>query len=123
MPGARQVLGAAGEQAAAAWYEAAGYAVVARNWRCPEGELDLVATRARVAVFCEVKTRLGAAFGTPAEAVTVSKQRRLRRLAAIWLAARREAGGGPFDELRFDVAEVTRGPSGALVVEVIEAAF
>ena len=54
---ARRALGIAGEDAAAAWYEANGYEVVARNWRCREGELDLVVRRNRTIVFCEVKTR------------------------------------------------------------------
>lgn len=122
-PASRLLLGAAGEQAAAEWYEAAGYQVVERNWRCRDGEIDLIATRGGTAVFCEVKTRLGNAFGVPAEAVTISKQRRLRRLAALWLSARRSGGGSGFPDLRFDVACVTPGAGGVLAVEVIEAAF
>ena len=67
-------LGASGEDLAAGWYAAQGYEVVARNWRCREGELDLVVARGRAVVFCEVKTRRGHGFGLPAEAV---KQRRM----------------------------------------------
>ena len=122
-PASRLILGAAGEQAAAEWYETAGYQVVDRNWRCRDGELDLVAVKGGTAVFCEVKTRLGTGYGAPFEAVTATKQRRLRRLATLWLAARRAAGGAPFAELRFDVASVTPGLSGVLTVDVIEAAF
>ena len=59
------------------WYSNAGYALLDRNWRCREGELDLVVARDRAVVFCEVKTRRGAAFGAPFEAVTLTKQRRL----------------------------------------------
>ncbi|QXC62616.1 YraN family protein [Aquihabitans sp. G128] len=116
MTAARQRLGAAGEDRAAAWYEAAGYAVVARNWRCRDGELDLICAIDRCIVVCEVKTRSSLAFGHPAEAVTATKQRRIRGLAARWLAE----GDPPFapHSVRFDVAAVL--PSG---VEVIQGAF
>ena len=77
---ARRALGDAGEDAVARWYVAAGYDVVDRNWRCREGELDLVLARRGVLVFCEVKTRRTTAFGVPAEAVTATKQRRLRTI-------------------------------------------
>jgi putative endonuclease len=103
----------------ARWYEAAAYEVLDRNWRCRDGELDLVVRRDSTLVFCEVKTRASTRFGAPVEAVTVTKQRRLRTLAARWLAehdARRRT-------LRFDVASVTRAPDGELVVEVLEGAF
>ena len=122
--GHRQRLGARGEQLAADWYAARGYQVVARNWRCREGELDLVLARDGELVFCEVKTRSSDRFGTPAEAVTPAKQRRLRVLAARFLAAGAGAGGagaagaGAGRGIRFDVAAVTGGR-----VEVIEAAF
>jgi len=113
---ARQALGAAGEEAAAAWYRANGYEIVARNWRCKDGELDLVARRGRTYVFCEVKTRTTAAFGAPIEAVGRVKQQRLRRLAAIWL---RSAAPGPAAGIRFDVASIL----GSAAVEVTEGAF
>ena len=81
----RLQLGADGEALAAAWYEAHGYAVLARNWRCREGEIDLIVHRGRAVVICEVKTRTSEAFGVPAEAVTAAKQRKLRALASAWL--------------------------------------
>ena len=59
----RQRLGARGEDRAADWYRAAGYDVIARNWRCPEGELDLVVSLAGELVFCEVKTRTSGTGG------------------------------------------------------------
>lgn len=109
---------------AAEWYRAHGYEVLARNWACREGELDIVARRGRLLVFCEVKTRSSITFGLPAEAVGPVKQARLRHLAALWFAAGESSGqgtgagrrqGGP---VRFDVASVLAGE-----VEVIEGAF
>jgi putative endonuclease len=119
MPTTRRIVGDAGEDAVAAWYEAAGYSVVARNWRVREGELDVIARRNGVLVFCEVKTRRGDAFGGPAEAVTARKQARIRGLAAQWLSANRTRA----DVLRFDVAAVRPNGRGDWIVDVIEAAF
>ncbi|MBV8236318.1 MAG: YraN family protein, partial [Acidimicrobiia bacterium] len=62
MTRARRALGASGEQAAADWYVTNGYEIVARNWRCRDGELDLIVRRGRTFVFCEVKTRTSTAF-------------------------------------------------------------
>ena len=115
MTHARRALGASGEELVAGWYEARGYRVLDRNWRCQRGELDIVVSRGALVVFCEVKTRTSDAFGVPAEAVTRTKQARLRRLGAQWLE---QAGGRGAGEIRFDVASVLRGD-----VEVIEAAF
>ncbi|MDQ6615095.1 MAG: YraN family protein [Actinomycetota bacterium] len=105
----------AGEQAAAAWYEAHGYKVVARNWRCRGGELDLVVRQGRTFVFCEVKARTTDAFGIPAEAVTRQKRARIRRLAARWLE---EMAPVRPREIRFDVAAILAGE-----LEIIEGAF
>ena len=112
--GARRLLGADGEDRAAAWYVARGYEVVARNWRCRDGELDLIVRCGRRYVFCEVKTRSSLAFGSPLEAVTAVKRRRIRHLAARWLE---EAAVRP-QEIRFDVVGVLDGE-----LEVVERAF
>jgi putative endonuclease len=88
---------------------------VARNWRCRDGELDVVARQGRAMVFCEVKTRTSTAFGTPAEAVTYTKRARIRRLAARWLD---EWSGPRPRQIRFDVAAVMDEQ-----VEIIEGAF
>jgi putative endonuclease len=111
---ARRALGAAGEDLAAAWYAERGYEPVARNWRCREGELDLIVRRRRLYVVCEVKARSSLAFGSPLEAVTPAKRQRVRRLAARWLE---ESGVRPA-QVRFDVAAVLGGR-----LEVVEGAF
>ena len=97
-----RAVGDRGEDVACAHLEAMGWTVLDRNWRCREGELDVVARADELLVFCEVKTRRSQRFGAPVEAVTVPKARRLRRLAWAWLA---EHGlrGEPF---RIDVVGV-----------------
>jgi len=113
----RRALGSFGEALAARWYEARGYEVMDRNWRTAGGEIDLVLRRRHELVFCEVKTRTSDRFGSPAESVTLAKQRRLRRLAAAYLAAFEPSRPRP-GVVRFDVACVKGGR-----VEVIEHAF
>ncbi len=110
----RRALGAAGEEAATQWYLERGYDVLARNWRCRSGEIDLILRRGRTLVVCEVKTRSSDAFGAPVEAVGRDKRVRLRHLAARWLE---ESGVRP-GEIRFDVVSVLAGH-----LEVIEGAF
>jgi putative endonuclease len=101
----RQALGRWGEDLAVRHLEAEGLEMVARNWRCREGELDLVARDSGVLVFVEVKTRTSARFGVPAEAVTPHKAARIRRLSQRWLAEVRPPYAA---ELRFDVVSVLR---------------
>ncbi|MEX0743394.1 MAG: YraN family protein [Actinomycetota bacterium] len=114
----RASRGRHGEDATVRTYERRGYRVVARNWRCLLGELDLVVQRGGVLVFCEVKSRTGAAFGGGYEAVNWSKRRKLRQLAEVFLQSYR-----PLDvRARFDVASVWLGPRGA-DVEIFEDAF
>jgi putative endonuclease len=111
-------IGARGERFVADWYRAGGYRVIATNWRCHIGELDLVAERRGVLVFCEVKSRRGDAFGGGYEAVTRRKQLKLRALAEAFL----QAHGSRPRAIRFDVASVAfvRDRSS---VEVFEEAF
>ena len=112
-------VGAYGERVAMRTLALAGMAILDRNWRCADGELDLVARDANRIVFCEVKTRRGAWFGTPAEAIDHRKVRRLRAAAAQWLAAHpRERG-----ELRFDVISVWPQRSGPAKVDHVMGAF
>lgn len=123
---ARGALGRFGEQVAADHLVASGLTVVARNWRCREGEVDIVALEGDVLVMCEVKTRRGLRFGTPLEAITPAKAARLRRLACRWLADQRVGAGDEFaryTEVRFDVVSVLRPSSGPTTVEHLRAAF
>jgi putative endonuclease len=115
----RRSVGVDGESAALAHYRASGYRLVARNWRCALGELDLVMARVGTLVFCEVKTRRGAGHGGPFEAVTWRKQAKLRALAQAFLSVQREE----WDEIRFDVASVMEDRAGTLSVHVFESAF
>jgi putative endonuclease len=112
-------LGNHGERIAAAYLTAAGLRVLDRNWRCRDGELDIVARDGDTLVFCEVKTRRGTGFGHPAEAVTPVKQRRLRTLAQRWLAAHDEHA----PDLRFDVVGVLVGARGPAEVTHLAGAF
>ena len=108
----RQQLGQDGEAAAAAHLERLGWSIVARNWRpatAPHlrGEVDIIAGDGGTTVFCEVKTRSGRGAGDPLEAVTTVKARRLRLLAAAWLAEH----GAPYRVVRFDIIGVHWPPS------------
>jgi putative endonuclease len=110
---AKDALGREGEQVAAEYLEKIGLRILARNWRCSDGEIDIVAAERRVLVVCEVKTRSSARYGTPLEAITRTKQRRLRRLAVGWLAA----NGVLFDEVRIDAIGLTRDAAGGFTIE------
>ena len=81
-------LGRRGEDLAARYLEDAGYRLLERNWRCRQGEIDIIARTADTLVFVEVKTRSSLAFGHPFEAITATKLARLRGLAGAWCAER-----------------------------------
>ena len=110
---AKDAVGRYGERVAAAYLEGRGWQVLDRNWRGPDGELDIVALRAGELIVVEVKTRRGLGFGHPAEAVTARKRARLRRLTAQWLAAHEVRPRS----LRIDVIAVLVPRSGAARVE------
>jgi putative endonuclease len=114
----RSAAGRAGEDAAEASYRARGYRVVARNWTCRLGELDLVVERRGVLVFCEVKARRPGAFGGGYEAVTARKQAKLRALAEAFLGSTRVRA----QAVRFDVASVSIS-GGRVDVQLFEDAF
>lgn len=110
---ARAALGQYGEDVAARHLVAQGMILLDRNWRCAEGELDLVLRDGEVLVVCEVKTRRGAAGGTPHEAVGPAKLDRLRRLAERWSV---EHGLRP-PGTRIDLVAVERPLRGPGVVD------
>jgi putative endonuclease len=117
--GVKDAVGRFGEQVAAEHLERAGLRILDRNWRCPEGEIDIVAADGDTLVVCEVKTRSGLGYGDPAEAVVAAKAARLRRLALRWLAAHPLR----WRELRFDVVTVLRGQSDEPLVRHLRGAF
>jgi len=120
---AKDDLGRRGEQLAADHLEnEAGLTVLTRNWRCTEGELDIVATDATAdtVIFCEVKTRSGVGYGTPFEAVTQGKRRKLRRLGLLWLTENRIRS---YPAMRFDVVGVLLPPDGPPRIEHRAQAF
>jgi putative endonuclease len=110
--------GASGEDEVALRYSRAGYRLIARNWRCSIGELDLIIERGGTLVFCEVKTRTGSRFGGGYEAVTPRKQQKVRAVAEAFISRFEAAPAG----MRFDVASV-RIRAGAAQVEIFEDAF
>jgi putative endonuclease len=109
---AKDAVGQYGERVAVRFLEDAGLEIIERNWRCRQGELDIVAREGTTLVFCEVKTRSSTAFGDPAEAVVGAKAQRLRRLAGCWLVEH----PGRWSELRIDVISVLRHRQGAAEV-------
>lgn len=131
----RQTLGRLGEALALEHLRRLGYAIVARNYRCREGEVDIVATTADTVVFVEVKARRSTTYGSPLEAVDARKQARLARAARHFLHSPR--GRALLDSfprgwrarrrrrrwvVRFDVVGVTWGSGGARI-EHVEDAF
>ena len=111
--GAKDLLGREGEQAAVKYLEDSGFRILDRNWRCNDGEIDIVAVERHTLVVCEVKTRSGTRYGTPLDAVGRAKRLRLRRLAAQWLSAH----GVRFDQIRIDVLGLLRDGSDGFTVE------
>ncbi|MFO7172306.1 MAG: YraN family protein [Bacillota bacterium] len=112
-------LGRAAEEAALAFLTGHGLRVVARNWRCRMGEIDLVALEGPQVVFVEVKARRSARWGSPAAAVDRRKQERLWRLASLFLQSR----GWSDRPCRFDVLALTLTGAGEWTCEWIRDAF
>ena len=96
-----------------------GYRILERNYRCPFGEVDIVACDGKTLVFVEVKTRRGAGYGHPSEAVTHGKRRRLRKIARYFLQHRGVDEGVP---VRFDVVALMLSRDKA-EIELIRDAF
>ena len=117
------MVGRYGEDLAARYLGEAGLDVLERNWRCPDGELDIVALDGAVLAFVEVKTRSTLGYGDPAEAVHPVKAARIHRLALRWLDEHRHCGLPRRPELRFDVVAVVRLAPGGPTVRHLRAAF
>jgi len=113
---AKDVLGQLGEEFAARYLAKAGLLVIERNWRCKDGEIDIVAVDGTTLVICEVKTRSGLRFGTPLEAITRQKAWRLRKLAVLWV----NAHGLIFEAIRIDIVGVLRAVSGEFTIEHVQ---
>jgi putative endonuclease len=107
----RRALGAFGERVAAAHLEAKGYRILERNYRCREGEIDIVAAAADCLVFVEVRTRRGGSQGSPKESVTARKASRLAALSEAYCQERPDL---PPDR-RIDVVAVELSPAGRLL--------
>src|ERR1700709_2184489 len=116
---AKDVLGSRGEDLAAAALTEAGMLVVDRNWRCAQGEIDIVALDGDETVFVEVKTRTSVDFGHPLEAITAQKLARLRRLAAAWCADH----PGDHNRIRIDAVAVIAPAVGAPTIEHLMRVF
>jgi putative endonuclease len=110
--------GRAGEVRAADHLRANGYTLLDRNWRCAEGEIDIVAARGRELVVVEVKTRRTDWFGHPFEAVDARKRNRLFRLSCAWIAAHPALARGR--RLRLDIIGITGEDPATAVVEHLE---
>lgn len=109
-------VGRRGEDCAAEYLVQSGYTLVDRNWRCSQGELDLIVSRNGEIVFVEVKTRSGTGFGHPFEAITVAKMARLRRLAGVWC----EQSGLRARNIRIDAIAIINRPGREPVLEHLE---
>lgn len=114
--GVANAVGAYGERLAARYLTESGMQILDRNWRCDQGEIDIVAMDDACLVIVEVKTRRSLAYGSPVEAVTAIKAARLRRLAACWLTDHRSWVDSAAD-VRIDVVGVLRPRSGPARIE------
>lgn len=112
-------LGRWGEQVAADHLTSLGYRVLDRNWRCEQGEIDIVARDGESTAVVEVKTRSSVAFGHPFEAVTTRKLARLHGLAMAWCRAH----PGRHGPVRVDVVAVVRGADGRPQIELMRDVF
>lgn len=114
---AKDDLGRAGEDRAAQYLTQRGYRILERNWRCPQGEIDIVAVSGRALCIVEVKTRRSTAFGHPFEAVDARKRRRLWQLGNAWIEAHPDCARGR--SLRIDAIGII-GDGAAASIEHLQ---
>lgn len=112
---AKDIVGREGEELAAGLLQSRGMTILARNWRCPRGELDIVARDGDSLVICEVKTRRRLTHGHPVEAVGPRKMRRLRELALHWLDEQQLY----VPRIRFDVVGILLPNSGVPIISYL----
>ncbi|WP_165066853.1 YraN family protein [Marisediminicola senii] len=116
---AKDELGRRGEDIAVAFLVHGGYDILGRNWRCPQGEIDVIARDGADTVFVEVKTRSGTGFGHPLEAITAQKLARLRRLAGAWC----DVNPGHGRQIRIDAIAVVATTGTVPVVDHLKRVF
>ncbi len=116
---AKDDLGRAGEELAAQYLRDKGYSILDRNWRCDQGEIDIIARQQNEVVFVEVKTRSGLKFGHPFEAITSAKLARMNRLAYAWCAQTSDR----VPRIRVDVIAVIAPPDSEPRVEHLMRVF
>ena len=112
-------LGRRGEDLASDYLRESGLTIVERNWRCAQGEIDIVARTGEELAFVEVKTRSSLAYGHPFEAITTNKLARLKRLAALWC---REHPGS-HERIRIDAIGIIAPTLGLVEIEHLERVF
>ncbi|NLG86523.1 MAG: YraN family protein [Firmicutes bacterium] len=105
-----KTVGALGEDFAVSFLKRCGYRIIERNFRCRLGEIDIIAQEGNCLVFIEVKTRRSLRFGYPQEAVTLTKQAKLRRVAAYYLQRYKKRVPCRFDVLAVNIEEGTAKP-------------
>jgi putative endonuclease len=115
----RQDTGIKGEQIALSFLLGRGYQLLAKNWRCRRGEIDLIMMDGPVLVFVEVKARRGTSYGLPQEAVGSKKQAQIRHLAQYYLMVAKQNE----PELRFDVVAITFPGEQEPMIEYLQGAF
>ncbi|MDN5807516.1 MAG: YraN family protein [Brevibacterium sp.] len=103
----QRALGQTGEDLAAHFLQRQGMVIIERNFRCARGEIDIIARDGEAIVFVEVKTRRTLALGSPLEAVTEAKLRRIRMLSGIWLRGQSEF----FATIRIDALGIVMEPA------------
>ena len=116
---AKDELGRLGEHLAVQYLESEGMRVLERNWRCPAGEIDIVARDGNTLVMVEVKTRSGLVFGTPFSAITAQKLARLRRLASAWTGSHKAR----YSEVRIDAVSVLVPRGGSIEIDHLRGVF
>ena len=118
LSGWKQAIGKWGENIAASYLGELGYQVIARNYRTPHGEIDLVALREGMLVFVEVKTRTSRTYGLPEDSITPRKKKSMQSAAEYYLEK-----SGEYDTWQYDVIAIERQSSGKVEIHLFENVF